>query len=339
MSAPMSHRVNRRGFMRSASALSTATVLGIPTRAAAEPPPEIKKIRLVRIPAICLAPQYLAEELLRLEGFTEIQYHEIDRTISTEILTENLADMTVTAPPELMPALDRGAPIVILASIHGGCFELLAHDHVRAVHDLKGKRIAVNAIGSLEYYFLASMLAYVGINPRKEVEWLDSKTFERVRRDFVEKRADAFLAFPPDAQELREQKIGHVIVNTAQDRPWEPYYCCMPTVRSDFARQYPVATKRALRAILKATDICASDPERAAKYVVAKQIYPRYDIALDVMKSVPYKRWRTHNPEDSLRFVGLRLYEAGMITTNPQKLIAQGTDWRYLNELKRELKA
>jgi NitT/TauT family transport system substrate-binding protein len=331
--------VTRRGFIRSTSALGAAAALGIPTSAAAEPPPEVKKIRLVRIPAICLAPQYLAEEILRLEGFTDIQYYEIDRTISTEILTENLADMTVTAPPELMPALDRGAAILILAGIHGGCFELLAHDHIRAVHDLKGKRIAVNAIGSLEYYFLASMLAYVGIDPKKEVEWLDSKTFERVRQDFVEKRADAFLAFPPDAQELREKKIGHVIVNTAQDRPWEPHYCCMLSARSDFVRRYPVATKRAVRALLKAADICASDPERAAKYVVAKEIYPRYDIALDVMNSVPYKRWRTHNPEDSLRFVGLRLYEAGMIKTNPQKLIDQGTDWRFLNELKRELKA
>ena len=192
MSAPTKSGVSRRSFMLNASALSAASVLGIPSRAAAEPPPEIKKIRLVRIPAICLAPQYLAEEILRLEGFTDIQYFEIDRTISTEILTENLADMTVTAPPELMPALDRGASILILAGIHGGCFELLAHDHIRAVHDLKGKRIAVNAIGSLEYYFLASMLAYVGIDPRKEVEWLDSKTFERVRQDFVEKRADAF---------------------------------------------------------------------------------------------------------------------------------------------------
>ena len=44
-------------------------------------------------------------------------------------------------------------------------------------------------------------------------------------------------------------------------------------------------------------------------------------------------------PEDSLRFYALRLQEVGMIKSNPKRLIADGTDWRFLNELKRELKA
>ena len=65
----------------------------------------------------------------------------------------------------------------------------------------------------------------------------------------------------------------------------------------------------------------------------------RYDVALEVVKSLSYNRWRTYDPEDSLRFFGVRLHEAGMIKTNPQKLINEGTDWRFLNELKKELKA
>jgi NitT/TauT family transport system substrate-binding protein len=35
----------------------------------------------------------------------------------------------------------------------------------------------------------------------------------------------------------------------------------------------------------------------------------------------------------------LRSHEVGMIKSNPQKIIALGTDWRFLNELKKELKA
>ena len=34
---------------------------------------------------------------------------------------------------------------------------------------------------------------------------------------------------------------------------------------------------------------------------------------------------------------GLRLHEAGMIKSSPQKIL-QGTDWRFFNELKKELK-
>ena len=60
---------------------------------------------------------------------------------------------------------------------------------------------------------------------------------------------------------------------------------------------------------------------------------------LDVLKALPYRRWREANPEDTLRFHANRLHEVGMLKTSPNKLIAQGTDWRFLNELKKELKA
>ena len=40
-----------------------------------------------------------------------------------------------------------------------------------------------------------------------------------------------------------------------------------------------------------------------------------------------------------MRLYALRLHEAGMIKSSPNKIIAEGTDWRFLNELKRELKA
>jgi NitT/TauT family transport system substrate-binding protein len=105
-----------------------------------------------------------------------------------------------------------------------------------------------------------------------------------------------------------------------------------------FSERYPVATKRALRAFLKAADICAQEPQRAARLMVDKGFEPRYEIAHDVLNGVSYRLWREANPEDTLRFYGLRLHEAGMIKTDPNRLIAQSTDWRFLNELKKELK-
>ena len=64
----------------------------------------------------------------------------------------------------------------------------------------------------------------------------------------------------------------------------------------------------------------------------------RYDYALQTLRDVPWTRSRDYDPEDTVRFYALRLHEAGMIKSSPQKIIAQGTDWRFLNELKRELK-
>ena len=98
-----------------------------------------------------------------------------------------------------------------------------------------------------------------------------------------------------------------------------------------------MATKRALRAILKAADFCASEPEQSAQFLVEQGYTKRYDHALQVMKAIPYG-WREYSAEDTLRFYALRLHEVGMLKSTPQKLLAQGTDWRFFNELKRELK-
>ena len=329
----------RRQFLERSSALGTASLLGFSRSAAAEPPPEVKKIRLVKIPAICFAPEYVAEELLRLEGFTEVEYVEMDRNPTNEMLITNRADIAVDAPPSMIPALDAGKQLVALAGMHGGCYELFANERINAVRDLKGKRVAIPLMGSLDYYFVASMVAYVGMDPRKDINWVEAKTFDNTMQYFIDGKVDAFLGSPPQPQKLRAKKIGKVIVNTVQDRPWNQYFCCMITARPEFVAKNPVATKRALRAVLKATDLCAREPERAARLLVAKGYEQSYDIALEVLKSLSYDRWRTYSLEDSMRFFALRLHEVGMIKMTPQKIIAQGTDLRFLNELKKELKA
>jgi len=139
-------------------------------------------------------------------------------------------------------------------------------------------------------------------------------------------------------QELRAKGIGHVVVNSGLDRPWSQYFCCMVVGHREFVRKHPVATKRALRAILKATDVCALEPDRAARSLVDKGLVKNYDYALQTMQEVPYNRWREYDPEDTVRFYALRLHEIGLIKSTPQKIIAQSTDWRFLNELKKELK-
>ncbi|MEO6024009.1 MAG: ABC transporter substrate-binding protein [Burkholderiales bacterium] len=333
----------RRQFLESNSALGAASLLGLSPPAAAEPPPEIGRIRIAKIPAICLAPEYLAEEMLKLEGFTQVEFPELDNLDGHSILLEFGADISVGTPPDLLPLWDtgKGMGIVALAPIHGGCFELFARDPVNSVRDLKGRRVAVESASYVTpaYSYVASIAAYIGLDPRKDIKWVEGKTFTGAMQLFLDGNADAFLAFPPQPQQLREKKVGRVILNTGVDRPWDQYNCCYISMRREFVAKYPVATKRAVRAILKAADVCAREPERAARYIVAKGYESRYEVALEVVKSLSYSRWRTHNPDDSFRFHGLRLHDVGLIKTPPNKLIAQGTDWRFLNELKKELKA
>ena len=332
-------RVDRRDFLARSAALAGASLLPFSASVRAEPPPEIKKIRFLHDPSICIAPQYLAIELLRLAEFAELPIVDNDPALGANSIADGRADFGMYDVPMLIPMLDTGKSVVVLAGIHAGCWELFANPRVQAIRDLKGKTIAISATESSEHIYIASMLAYVGLNPKKHVNWSVSGSYPDSMRLFVDGKADAFLGFPPQPQELRAKKIGRVIVNTTQDRPWSQYYCCIVAANKDFVRNYPVATKRVVRAYLKATDICAREPQRAARFMADKGYEPRYDIALDGVKALPYSRWREANPEDSLRFHALRLHEVGMIKSTPQKIIAQGTDWRFLNELKKELKA
>jgi len=57
--------LSRRRFLANTSALGTASFLGLSRTAAAEPPPEITTLRLTSLPVACIAPQFVAEPLLK----------------------------------------------------------------------------------------------------------------------------------------------------------------------------------------------------------------------------------------------------------------------------------
>jgi NitT/TauT family transport system substrate-binding protein len=331
--------MRRRELLRGVGAAAAVAALAGRARTAdAEPPPETTRIDLLQTASMCQAPQYVAEDLLRGEGFTDVRYIKQDgqRAIA-DALASGEASINMHFSGPLILRLDTGAPITILAGVHPGCYELFATERVRTLSDLKGKTVGIRGLEGPEHVFLSSMLAYVGLDPRKDVTWVTHSTEQSIAL-LAEGKIDAFMGFPPDPQEIRARKIGHVVVDSNLDRPWSQYFCCVVAANREFAQKYPVATKRALRAILKGTDVCASEPDRTARYLVDSGRTPRYDLMRQMLKEIRYDRWRTYDPEDTVRFFALRLREAGMIRSTPQKIIAQGTDWRFLNELKKELK-
>jgi NitT/TauT family transport system substrate-binding protein len=329
----------RRRFLTTLSAAGAASLLRTPVSLAAEGSLETTTVRIAKVPAICVAPKYVAEELLRAEGFTDIRYVEFAAGQSTtEPLARGELDFDTNYAVNFVAAIDAGQPITVLAGVMVGCYELFAKEGIRGISDLKGKSVGMQAVNSLPHTLLTVMAAQVGLDPLKDIHWITDPKVKPIER-FVAGEIDAFLAFPPEPQELRARGIGHVLVNTALDRPWSQYFCCMHGGNREFVQKYPVATKRVLRAVLKAADMCASEPERAARRLVDGGFTPRYDYALQTLRDNAYDRWREYDPEDTIRFYALRLREAGFIKANPQKIIAENTDWSFFNELKRELKA
>ena len=333
---------SRRDFLKTLAAGAASMGLNRTGFAAAGPPPETTRLRLGKVPSICLAPQYVAEELLRGEGFSHIQY--VGEGVSSAGLTGAQAmgagqfDISMNFAAPLVMALDQSAPIVILGGVHVGCFELFGNERVRTIKDLKGKTVAILSKGSSQHVFLASIATSIGLDPNRDINWVDHPPAES-KRLLAQGKIDAYLGFPPDPQELRAAKVGRVLLNSAVDRPWSQYFCCLVAANKEFARKHPIAAKRAMRAILKASELCASDPDLGAKAYLAQGYQTSPEYARQAMRELPYGKWRDYNPEETVRFYALRLREAEMVKASPQKLIAQGTDWRILGELRKEMKS
>ena len=329
---------NRRAFIGGLSLASTSGLLGLrPTRVAAEAPPEKTRVRIADIGGVCVAPQYVAAELLSAEGFSDVEYVKKPtlEDLSTA-LASGTVDFSMNFVANLLKDVDAGRPTVLLAGIHVGCYGLFGTDRIRTIRDLKGKQVAVPGLGA-HHAFLSVMFSYVGVDPRKDVQWITRPRAESMRL-LADGKVDAYFGFAPDPQELRARGIGHEVVNSTIDRPWSQYFCCYLASNREFVRRHPIATKRVLRAILKASAVCSLEPERTARLLTDKGFAQNYDYALQAMRELPYARWREYDQQDAVRFYALRLHEIGVIKSSPQKVMTQGTDWRFLDELKKELK-
>jgi NitT/TauT family transport system substrate-binding protein len=178
------HRVEgwtRRRFLGGLTVVGTAGLLGLsPRRVAAEPPPETTRLRLGRLPGICGAPLVVAEEFLPAEGFTEVQYVTIPSTEeAAKALAAGRLDFTIYTAGLAAVRLDAGDPFLLLVGLHVGCFELFGTDRVHTIRDLKGKTVALpEPLGSPGHILVASMAAYVGLDPHREIQWAFHPTAE-----------------------------------------------------------------------------------------------------------------------------------------------------------------
>jgi NitT/TauT family transport system substrate-binding protein len=337
---------NRRHFLKTGFSLAAAGLAGAAALAGArrtmaeEAPPETTSVRLLyyKDDATCIAPIDILDDLLRDEGFADVRYVPgTEGNVTAVRVARGDVDFTHDFAATNTISIDAGVATVMLAGVHPACFELFAREPIGSVVDLKGKTVGVvvDRATGVDYVMLNVITASVGLDPAKDINWVafgqgDPKGL------LADDKIDAFMTFPPWAQALRAQRAGHVILNSAVDRPWSQYFCCMLIGNADFVRRNPVATKRVVRAMMRATDICAARPDWVARQLVDRRFTPRYDYARQGLDDVSYRAWRDYDAEDAVRFWALRLREAGMIKSSPDKIIATGTDFRFLKEVRKE---
>ncbi|MGQ0625431.1 MAG: ABC transporter substrate-binding protein [Sporichthyaceae bacterium] len=232
--------------------------------------------------------------------------------------------------------IDSGDPTVMLGGIHVGCWQVFASRGIRAMSELKGKRVGVVSPTGPDGIFLAITLGNVGIRLSKDVEVV-TYTAPEAADLLASGRVDALAAFPPYSQALRDQGIGTVMVNSMVDRPWSNYFCCMATVNRSWMERHPVATRRALRAVLRAADVVDAHPGHAARLMVDRGHTDNLTYARQNLREIPYDVWRRLDPADTVRYLALRMKEAGLVKGTPEQLLERGTDFSHLAELAREL--
>jgi len=163
---------SRRHFLAALRAASAAGVLGVRPALADDGPPETTTIRLRRDPGICVAPLYVAEDLLRAEGFTDIRYVRAQSGPEVaEMFGRGELDFVLMFAATVMVRLDSGVPVTVLAGVHPGCMELFAQKSIRTISDLRGKKVGIDVLGSGLHLNVAIMAAYVGLDPGKDIEW------------------------------------------------------------------------------------------------------------------------------------------------------------------------
>jgi NitT/TauT family transport system substrate-binding protein len=336
--------LSRREFMKKAALTGTAAYLGIGGDygiAAVEPPPETTTIRIRQWRPSCWAPIHVAEPLLYEEGFTDVQYVNAPGPEYPELLKDAAVDLSPDFVALAMHNIDKQKklPVKLLAGLHVGCYALVGSERVNSVRDLKGKTVWVGSVKhNGPHIFFSAIVAYVGLDPRTDINYAWVKKDEAMQL-FKEGKIDAFMSFPPGPQELMAKGVGRLLVDTNVDKPWSQYFCCMISGQSDFVKNNPIATRRALRAILKANDIVARDPQHTLSILQKKKIWKKSETKyiLQALREIPYGKWREYSPEDTLRFYALRLHNVGIIKTPPDEFIAQYTDWSFLRSMKSEL--
>jgi NitT/TauT family transport system substrate-binding protein len=333
--------LNRREFIKRAALTGAAAYVGFDYEtAAADSPPETTTVRFQQIQSACWVPQLVAEPLLREEGFKDVQYIEHEKIFQGEedILAGRVdfaADFTGMSLMKWGP----GDPIDFISGFHIGCYSLIGSDRIRSVLDLKGKKVwAWTSQDAGPAAFFKTLVAYVGLDPDKDVEYVECSKDEAIEL-FKRGEIDAIMSFPPGPQQLRAAGIGHTLVDTNVDRPWSQYYCCMLLGRRDFIRNNPIATRKVIRSILRANDMVSQDPAMAAQMLVDWKLNKGVDqkIFTQVFREIPYDKWRHYNPEDTVRYYALRLREFGAIKHSPKEIISKNTDWSHLKSLKNEL--
>ncbi len=297
------------------------------------PSPETATIRVGTLP--CDHPVMASEPFLQQEGFTRSEI------LAGGQLLAGRVDIDIAFVVLLPQWLQDGHRLVVLGGLHPGCVEIWAQPEIGSLRDLRGRTVVVTArtLANPGYSYLAIALKHAGVDP-SEVNWVVQPDANPMNL-FLQGRNDAVLATTTAVAALRSNPAnrGRVIHNQLMDLPWSRLACCLLVAREEWYRANPVATKRALRAILRSADAQTADRSDAVKRVTDRGLFggpANFQNVLYAASMVP-ANWRDLDVERSLRFHTQLLADVGLLKVSVDDVL-RTADLRFFAELKSELR-
>lgn len=161
--------------------------------------------------------------------------------------------------------LEQGFDVDLTVGTHGGCMRLLApaSANIRSVKDLVGKSVAVTDQASPIRNFFAIQLAKLGIDPDKQVNWVQypADLFgEALRKGEVQA-----LATDDPQGWLIKQHDGLVEVDNNLNGEYRNLTCCVLGLRGSLVRDNPKVARAITQAIVDAQQWTADHPAETAK--------------------------------------------------------------------------
>jgi NitT/TauT family transport system substrate-binding protein len=228
------------------------------------------RVRVGYVGITCEAPIFTAVEkgFFKGEGL-EVSLVKCDWKNYKDVLALGGYDITHHLVMYFLKPIEQGLDVKFTGGIHRGCLRVQTSvaSPIRALKDLRGKRIGVPGMGTPPFIFANRVLGANGIDPSKEITWLVFPTGE-LGLALEKGEVDAIADSEPIGSMLAAQGKVRNIADQAVDAPYSTEYCCAVVVSGKFLAHNPSAAAAATRALLKAAKWVEANPAAAAKLSV-----------------------------------------------------------------------
>lgn len=224
---------------------------------------------------LCHAPIHIAVE----NGYFEdegLQFEAIN--IESGVIAEAVGTGQVDAGfglvGKFVQPLENGLPMKLTAGIHTGCTKLVVQENsdIKAVEDLKGKKIGVSSLADSPCLTAKRSLAKAGIGVTAENMEVEFVVYNNADLPMALQNGaiDAFCAADPAVSVAQEEYNLRAIIDTTTDEEYKDEYCCLSFVSKELAETYPDLAAKYTRAVMKAAKWIEENPDEAARIQLEK---------------------------------------------------------------------